>query len=1010
MAPLSTIPSIYFDDDFHLENPRTFDVVSEKSEIVRQPVGKDAHDNEAAPAEGRKALAANAILQEKLSWYMDTVEIHLISSISTASTSFFDALKSLRELHSEAEESVKQITVLRGDLAKLDKDMAVGGLEIVAMKRKRDNLQRLGDAVRQLESIMSGFSMVEKQVEQGEIEDALDNLSRIEMLISGQEPITVGSQNEDRLIFHRGPLIDIRGLQALASAGDDIAYLKKRVGTILEAKFISTLLGDLRKHVDKVPANETFRRWDSASSRRRGQHARTPSGLQAPAYMDIDAQFRLELQGQLKALAKSDCIMQATSTYREAVQKEFKNLIRRHVPSSSDEDAESTTSIATTASRARTSQDRSAILARNLRALDEDDAESMFKGIYSNIGEALRRLGTQVKVLLDITSTLSAPAGVRSPGRSPMMSPRNSSMDVRLRDEQVPSSPGLIAQDEIQQVLDLSSLLGQAVDISQNQITKLLKVRTEQSTHLEMPYFLRYFTLNRLFADECEAVSGRSGLNLKTVVQEHIKSFVQIAGDNEKQSLVRKMDADLWDARDFGADQIEKLKLVTDASTKEIEAWSLATVIWSQEVKNSDHAATNGTGLGLNVPSINEPDVTSPPALTQTSTNGNTSPLERPSTPLAETAKAGKPTVRSAELDEQSFLLPSSALAALSGIITYLQLVTCIPALAPDIAISLLDFLRLFNSRSQQLILGAGATRSAGLKNITTKHLALSSQALSFVAALVPYVRECVRRYLPTAGAGSGVLADFDKVKRTLQEHQAGIVDKLVEIMSGRATAHVVSFKKIDWEAADSGNVGTYMETLVKETTMLQKVLSRHLSEGTVRGIMIQVMAGYRDVWSKAFAGVDVRSQDAKRRFVIRHTRCSHVQHADLFSDCAEMLSSSSLELAAWKLQATQVMQCSRLSKTRRLLEKMPLRLPHRRLTLKQAVRRHLQPRPKIPLKHKSPLRAMARKGRRTGTTPWKAKPNRYGCGQLHRDSREQSTTDTQLQSSSAHLAFLETT
>ncbi|OAX77235.1 hypothetical protein ACJ72_08468, partial [Emergomyces africanus] len=37
-APLSTIPSVYFDENFHLENPRTFDVVSERSEVIRSPL------------------------------------------------------------------------------------------------------------------------------------------------------------------------------------------------------------------------------------------------------------------------------------------------------------------------------------------------------------------------------------------------------------------------------------------------------------------------------------------------------------------------------------------------------------------------------------------------------------------------------------------------------------------------------------------------------------------------------------------------------------------------------------------------------------------------------------------------------------------------------------------------------------------------------------------------------------------------------------------------------------
>ncbi|KAF5016597.1 hypothetical protein F66182_11675, partial [Fusarium sp. NRRL 66182] len=69
VTPLSTIPIVYFEEDFHLENPRTFDVVSEKSEVVRQP-SKPLAGNGAAiepSTVGRKALATNAILQEKLS-------------------------------------------------------------------------------------------------------------------------------------------------------------------------------------------------------------------------------------------------------------------------------------------------------------------------------------------------------------------------------------------------------------------------------------------------------------------------------------------------------------------------------------------------------------------------------------------------------------------------------------------------------------------------------------------------------------------------------------------------------------------------------------------------------------------------------------------------------------------------------------------------------------------------------------------------------------------------------
>lgn len=85
-------------------------------------------------------------------------------------------------------------------------------------------------------------------------------------------------------------------------------------------------------------------------------------------------------------------------------------------------------------------------------------------------------------------------------------------------------------------------------------------------------------------------------------------------------------------------------------------------------------------------------------------------------------------------------------------------------------------------------MLGAGAMRSAGLKNITAKHLALASQSLSIMINLIPYVRECLRRHLRAKQAV--ILVDFDKIKRDYQEHQNEIHAKLVAIMGDRLAVH----------------------------------------------------------------------------------------------------------------------------------------------------------------------------------------------------------------------------
>jgi vacuolar protein sorting-associated protein 54 len=846
VTPLSTIPPVYFEEDFHLENPRTFDVISEKSDVVRPPrppTKDDKHTNGlvAEPVQtGRKALATNAILQEKLSWYMDTVEIHLISSISTASKSFFTALGSLRELHAEAADSVNRIQVLRRDLQKIDKEMALGGLKIVNLRRRRENVRMLGAAVAQLRDVVESVSRCEGLVEQGDIEEAADGLEEVEKLMAG-EKLPDRAASEDNEGAPRR-IIDLRGIKALEGASDDLAQLRQRIGMGYETRFLNELLGDLRQHVQTVPSNVTLQRWGNSFQRQRGGN-RSGASV-SPAYMDFNNELRSQLNTQLNGLARARYTMSAATSFKTAVLREMKGLIRKHLPSSSDDDNESMVSLSTHGGHQLSQQEKSSILARNLRALDSDDAYAMLMNVYTGISESLRRLSVQVKVLLDIASGLgnSPASGVRSPPRSP----NPQSMDQAMKSLQTGPTASDMAQDEILQVLDMSSLLGQAVDIAQSQITKVLKVRSEQTAQLSKEEFLKYFTLNRLFADECEAISGRSGAALKTIVGNQIRDFITRFGDGQRHQIVNVMDSDRWDARDFGDAENTILTRILDASTKDIEAWVEVSKIWiqsteSEEDKPADTAAANGTD---------------------------------------------KSKVRSAVIDEQKYLLPDSAVAMMRSIEEFEFLMSNIPSVIQDIAPHLLDILKLFNSRSSQLILGAGATRSAGLKNITTKHLALSSQALSFVIALVPYVREFVRRH----GQANPLMAEFDKVKRLCQEHQSGIHEKLVDIMSSRSSIHVNAMKKIDWNTtAATPALNSYMETLAKETGTLHRVLSKHLPDMTVSMIMVPVFNSYRDQWTKAFQETDVQTEAGKKRLVrtipiqlIAHTNHTYRMEADV--------------------------------------------------------------------------------------------------------------------------------
>ena len=829
-TPLSTIPPVYFEEDFHLENPRTFDVVSERSEVVRPVPGtpderKGASGNQAGP---RKALATNAILQEKLSWYMDTVEVHLISSISAASSSFFAALGSLRELHAEAAESVERIKSLREELEALDQEMAIGGLEIVSKKRRKVNLKQLSDTIKQLKFIVVDIGSCESLVDNGHVEKALQAIETLEQLIAGQ---ATHSKAEDNV-----QLRDLRGAAALQGVTSDLATLRYRIGKTYEGRLLADLLGDLKEHGQTTVVSEVLQRWSNASNRGRGGHNREPSAH--PKYLLVDDDFRSKLKTNLGGLRQSQHVSSAITTYRESLLKEVRNIIRRSMPASNEDDADSMMSASTIGGgRKQTAQEKSSALARNLRALDVEDAEHLLKTIYVGLSELLRRTGTQMKILLDVTSTLDGSAGI-SGIRSPPRSPNMAAIDGRLAPaHQDPSIQNL--QEEMHRSLDMANLLGQAVDVAQEKIVKILKVRTEQSTQLSVEHFLRYFTLNLLFANECEAISGRSGTALKNLVNGQIKDFVRQVGETERQALAIGMEADPWNAKDFSDVDNEILSQVLLASTRDAEEWTTSGRVWLSNVPPKPAALVN---------------------LAATATNGTSGT----STPLASAARA---TTKPAVIEDEQFILPTSAMLCLRGLASLLHLNAGIPSVTNDVATSIISYLALFNSRCTQLILGAGATRSAGLKNITTKHLSLAARSLAFISTLIPHLREFIRRHAGTGTSVSITMGEFDKVRRSYLEHQQSIYDKLVDMMSGRATFSVKTMNKLDWEDASIDGVNGYMVTLTKETSTLHKVLSKHLPELTVRMIMDPVIQSYKEQWGRAYGEVVLQSEDARSRY-----------------------------------------------------------------------------------------------------------------------------------------------
>ena len=125
VACLREVPALYFKEDFQLEDGATFRAACPFSNV-----------NE------------NLVLQEKLSHYLDVVELHLVKEISLRSNSFFEAQGQLQDLNVKIVEGCSRIRELKEMIRLLDVDLVGSARQIQELNATRTNLLALQQKLR----------------------------------------------------------------------------------------------------------------------------------------------------------------------------------------------------------------------------------------------------------------------------------------------------------------------------------------------------------------------------------------------------------------------------------------------------------------------------------------------------------------------------------------------------------------------------------------------------------------------------------------------------------------------------------------------------------------------------------------------------------------------------------------------------------------------------------------------------------------------------------------------
>ncbi|KAI1292436.1 ribosomal 40S subunit protein S1B [Mortierella claussenii] len=920
---LHTVPSIFFDPNFNFENPRTFDLVCEQT----GPPNQKGNNNTTT------SIVTNSILQEKLSHYLDTVEIHLMTEISRRSTSFFEALSNLQALHSQTLECVSQIHVLRAQLARIDHTQSKQGLEVVRLKRRRRNLGLLHNGIRMVKEIRSTQPMIQVLLGSGNYFGALDLIDGAQRVlmdgdmrhleaIPGLDP-NLALSPSSCAIMPTPRSLDIRGVLALVHFGGQLTEMRKMIGKMIENDLVNVLLDDFRVRIGKLDVATLLTdlgKVDTSNTKfTKPNFIRGVNPLLAKQ-VEREGDLQDRMFPLIQGLLRTNRAEVALQTYREQILQEIKNIIKSQYPPPDPNAADSNALISTK------KKDQMAALTRQLREMDPVTFFRMLSYIFAFLLGAFQRVSLYHQLVLHCVrraeaqgmgqliivdsssdtdsmqesisiremkdgvsengepyeelndddnndqdqsdegssglslgtatpgSTLQTTIGrkrITAPGSSQVASPRTpfaASMQsppthgfasMRLgEDDDGHSGAGAVAQLLRQLESESEAILFAVADLAHTRCAKLMGMRSEQSAKLLPAEVYKLLGLTWSFVLQSELLSGYMCYGLRTAILSQSKAFLLQFHIEKRNQLALSVGEDQWV-------QVE-VPWSSQATANEVVAISTFSL---QEARNKDFSMAFNI-LNLSAPptaqGLDDPDGFIP---AQTGLKGSSGSIRSDKEGTKMDAPA--PT-RVLSIGDEVFFVVGCSLVLLDIVAEYLDILNNISSLTTDVMQRIIELLKLFNSRTCQVILGAGAMRSAGLKNITAKHLALASQSLSVFATLIPYIKDWIRSKM--ADKQMVMLTEFDRILRDFQEHQNEIHAKLVTIMTERLAIHMRAMTNpavVDYDALNrpaqqlangEGSVSTFMDGLVKDTVTLHRVLSRFLPAASMRKVIDEVL------------------------------------------------------------------------------------------------------------------------------------------------------------------------
>jgi vacuolar protein sorting-associated protein 54 len=302
---------------------------------------------------------------------------------------------------------------------------------------------------------------------------------------------------------------------------------------------------------------------------------------------------------------------------------------------------------------------------------------------------------------------------------------KNLEFESTIGDGNVDAIKMLLESDCIELSANLKESLCTICDFAHSRCANIVESRAKEGAFdkLTANDFLQLNKCIEDFTDKCQEICGRRSPNLKLVLQTQANKFATRFHEERKKKLNSLLDIEQWKSVDSVSHEFQDLVIqLVEKKTKfnDIKKFKMN---GNSEQKLKSFVLVKG----------------------------------------------------------EKFVVVNSVITLINMIIEYCECAHEIRTLSPDLLTRLLDLLKLFNSRTAQLVLGAGALQVAGLKTITARKLIISSRCLQFVIVFIPIAKSHFENLLNPKQ--QSMCKHFDDIIRSYREHISKIPEKVIAVV-----------------------------------------------------------------------------------------------------------------------------------------------------------------------------------------------------------------------------------